>query len=247
MAITPINNAQLVIVGTTLGMDVSGHFDEVSEVPGSVTVRQYAVGGGGGFLRTAAGIRQGGWQINGFCDAAAGGTLETFTSATLGQTCGIGQAIPSSGFTVAEGDLATLGSGILADYTPARLPVDDLGRMSMTYQSTSGFARGVVGAPLAARTSTFTGSGVAMTGPTATQRMWCLLLVTSAGTSLACKLQSDTAGFGSPTDRITFSTVSAAGWQLGSVAGDLSTETHWRITATIGAGTFNYMAIFGVA
>jgi hypothetical protein len=80
--------------------------------------------------------------------------------------------------------------------------------------------------------------------------MWALLLIPSgaAGTNLAVKVQSDdNGGFSSATDRITFSTVSASGWQLGSVAGNLVTETFWRVTGTIGTGTFPWFCAFGIA
>ena len=35
-------------------------------------------------------------------------------------------------------------------------------------------------------------------------------------------------------------------WQAASLAGDLSTETHWRVVATIASGTFTFAAFFGV-
>jgi hypothetical protein len=109
---------------------------------------------------------------------------------------------------------------------------------------------GVVGAPLASRTTAgLTGTAIAMTGPTAAQSMYaCLHVTAAAGTNLVVKVQSDDAiGFPSPTDRITFSTMSAVGSQWSSVVGNLSTETHWRILCTITSGTFTFLAGFGVA
>jgi hypothetical protein len=109
---------------------------------------------------------------------------------------------------------------------------------------------GVVGAPLVSRTTAgLTGTAIAMTGPSATQSMYaCLHVTAAAGTNLVVKVQSDDAiGFPSPTDRITFSTMSAVGSQWSSVAGNLSTETHWRVVITIASGTFTAMCGFGVA
>lgn len=247
MTIAPVNNAQIVAVATTAGMDLSGHLDQIRELPGEIVTREYSVFGGGGYKRQAGGQKAGMFGFTGFFDPAVGGTVETFTLATLGQTTGVAVAMPTSGTSIAEGDFAHFGTGVHSVQS-FQLPVDDLGRISLDFATHSGFARGTVGAPLTSRSSTFTGTAQAVTGPTATQKMWALLLVTAAsGTNLAVKLQSDDgAGFGSATDRITFSTVSATGHQLSSVAGNLSTETHWRVTATIGSGSFTYAVYFGI-
>ena len=98
-------------------------------------------------------------------------------------------------------------------------------------------------------TAGFTGDGVALTGPDAAQSLYAVIHVTAAsGTDLAVKIQSDdNSGFTTATDRVTFSTVSAVSSQWSSVAGDLSTETHWRVGATVATGTFSVLVGFGVA
>lgn len=156
--------------------------------------------------------------------------------------------LPQGGATA--GDPAFIHRGLLRSF---RALGNDLGEVAgfdfdLTGDTASAF--GYVGAPLASRTTTgLTGTAIAQTGPTASQRLYCALHVTAAaGTNLVVTVQSDNAvGFPSPTTRITFATMSAVGSQYLSVAGDLSTETHWRIVATIATGTFTFGAYFGVA
>lgn len=153
----------------------------------------------------------------------------------------------------AEGEPLWAHRGYFAAVTGAGVgagPVGELATFQFTTQSDTPPISGVVGMPHASYDDGgFTGDGVALTGPTAAQSLYAVLHVTAAaGTNLAVKVQSDdNSGFTSATDRITFSTVSAVSAQWGSVAGNLSTETHWRVVATVASGDFEVLVGFGVA
>lgn len=112
--------------------------------------------------------------------------------------------------------------------------------------------RGVVMADLATpRTATGTG-GVQMLGAVgANQRLYALIQVpTATGTtpSLTVKVQSAaTAGFASPTDRITFSTLTAAGALWASIPGAVA-DAYWRVAWTVTGTTpsFNFQAVAAI-
>jgi hypothetical protein len=156
--------------------------------------------------------------------------------------------LPQGGATV--GDPAFVHRGVLSKIQALTNPIGEVAGFDLTLTGDTASAFGWVGANLASRTTTgFTGAAVAQTGPTASQRLYCSLHVTAAaGTNLVVTVQSDdNAGFTTPTTRITFATMSAVGSQYLNVAGNLSTETHWRIVATIATGTFTFGAYFAVA
>jgi hypothetical protein len=62
------------------------------------------------------------------------------------------------------------------------------------------------------------------------------------------KVQSDSsAGMGSPTDRITFATVTGKTSEFASVVGDFSSETHHRVIYDVtGSGSITFTVAFGV-
>ena len=105
-----------------------------------------------------------------------------------------------------------------------------------------------------ARTSSGTGTAWQVGALSSSQRLYAGLHVISAsGTTptLAVKVQSDTVGFGSATDRITFSTATdvANREQFSSVAGAI-TDDYWRVSYTIGGSstpTFSFMVCVGIA
>lgn len=246
MTVAAVNNAQ-VIVGT---FDVSGFTGQVSSTPGEVVIVPVTTLGSGGFVTQAAGVKSGQFALSGYADHSATGISTAFTPASIGTQYGVSVAVPSSGTAPAAGDPALLGTGKLSQWSPLDATPSSAAAISATFGTDAAFAFGKVGAALASRTTSgLTGTAVALTGPTASQRLYALLHVTAAsGTNLVVKVQSDdNSGFTSATDRITFSTLSAVGWERSSVAGNLSTETYWRVTATIASGSFTFAVLFGVA
>lgn len=247
MAIQSVIAAQI-IAGTT---DISSFTGAVSDTPGSYTVQEIPNFGAGGYMVRRLAIRSGTFGFDGYADHDTTGVSTLLPASILGTSLDTSVCIPTSGTTVAVGDRAMFASGLVTAYSSAGAKVGAVAPFRFTQETTGGFvAGGYCGAPLASRTTSgFTGAGVNVVGPSATQRMYAVLQVTAAaGTNLAVKVQSDdNSGFTSATDRLTFSTVSAVGTQVVSLAGDLSTETYWRVVATIASSTFSFAVYLGVA
>lgn len=248
MAPRTVTSAQL-LVGTA---DVSNWFGTISDNPGAVTIQEFAPFGGGGFVQRVAGQKGGAYKFDGWTDHDATGIGNLFTPSNLGTQYGVSVAVPATGNAVATGDWCQFTTGKLNAWAPITMERDSLAMCSMGFETDAAFINsGRVGAPLASRTTAgYTGAAVSLTGPAAGRYMYGILHVTAAsGTNLVVKVQSDdNSGFTTPTDRITFSTVSATGWQWGTpVAGSLTSETHWRVIATIATGTFSFAAYFGIA
>lgn len=220
--------------------------DGVTDLQGQVEMVERKRADGGGFKHFLPGLSTFTASQSGYADFADTGIIDLAPGNRNDQR--IITATAQGGATA--GDFLTSHRGYLASM---QIPTGDVGALAafnFTTQASDPPIIGVVGAPSASRTTSgLTGTAIALTGPSATQSLYaCLHVSAAAGTNLVVKVQSDNAiGFGSPTDRITFSTMSAVGAQWLSVAGDLSTETHWRITCTIASGTFTFLAGFGVA
>jgi hypothetical protein len=183
--------------------------------------------------------------LKGQADFASGAVSSTFGPAQKGTQYGVGLSYRGSAATY--GDAAVFTRGLLQAMRFAEGPVGDIVKFSMTLESDTAQIPGVVGAPLASRAG-LSGAMVALTGPTATQRLWAALFVTeAAGTDLAVLVRSDDQNPEvSLTTRITFSTVSAVGWQFAYVDGNFSTETHHTVRSTVASGTFKYAVLMGV-
>lgn len=251
MAISSVTSAQIIIGGLA---DISAFTGAISDSPGSTTITDVTTFAGGGFAANVPAIKSGMFGFDGFADFDAtstpAGISTVITPALLGSQQAVSVAVPSSGSTVAVGDWCQFGTGKLATFTPVSFDTGNAAAISMTYATDAAFVqRGAVAAPLASRSTALTGAAINLVGPAAGRSLYAMLHVTATtGTNLAVKVQSDdNAGFTSPTDRITFSTVSATGWQYSSVAGALTTETHWRVTATIGTGAFTFACYIGIA
>lgn len=243
MAVATLTATQILLGG----FNASGFSGEVQTTPGQTVLKEIPDFGGGGYMKRAVGLRDFGLAVNGWADFASGGISAYFTPSNLGTQYACAVA-PGGGATA--GDSVWFVRGRLARYVPWGGAVGEASAFAFEVASDAAGLGGFVGAPLVSRSAPLTGTAVAMTGPTASQYLYAALFVTAAsGTDLAVKVQSDDgAGFATPTDRVTFSTVSAIGDQWGAkVAGDLSTETHWRVVATIGTGSFTFACVFGVA
>jgi hypothetical protein len=205
---------------------------------------------GGGYNHVTPSTTAAAFGIKAWYDTATLGTYNAFTGAQRGRQDVVG-FVPAGTAAVA-GDVATFGRGQLASWSGPIGAIGDAAGLSAMWTGDTALVAGVVGAPLASRSATLTGTSlqlgaVAASANGATERLWAALFVTAAsGTNLAVTIQTDNAtGFPSPASGITFSTVSAVGAQFASAVGPL-TDDWFRVSATIGTGSFSFAVLMGV-
>lgn len=207
---------------------------------------------GGGYSQGIPGLQSCMLAITGQQGYATGDAHGVFSGATRGRQDVITAITPASGAAVA-GDQAIFTRGQLDKFQG---PTGNVGSVAMFSASIVGDTAevvGVVGAPLASRTTAgLTGTalqlGAVGTGATGvSQRLWAALFVTAAaGTNLAVTIQSDNASnFPTAATALTFSTTSAVGAQFTSVAGPI-TDDWFRVSATIATSTFSFAVVMGV-
>jgi hypothetical protein len=244
MAATVLTDARI-ILGTTDISQFSGTFDSQS----SVNMVEFTPFGAGGYVQKIPGLQSHSDSFSGAADYAAGGVSAVFNSAQLGEQDLI-TLMPFGGATA--GDPAQFTRGLIQSINAPGGSVGDLATFDMTTTSDTTKVFGIVAAPPALRSSTLTGSVLAMTGPTASQRLYIGMNLTAATSTatMVVTLQSATlVGFGSPTLRATLATTVAAtpSWQFVSVAGPI-TDGFWRATLTYaGAGNLTSSVVIGVA
>jgi len=244
-----VNTNALVVVGS---FDASASTVKVETTPATCAVVDVTTVASGGFVCLAAGLKSYGLNLDVFADHTATGITTAFTpQAALGTQYAVTVCPQTGGATV--GDPAIFTRGILNSYTPWGGQIGAAAASNMQFTSDTAEINGQVAAPLAARTVTANGSQVNMTGPTATQKVWAAIHVTalsgSASPTLTPKIQSNTltAFAGTTTDRITFTAMTATGWQFASTSGAI-TDAFWRLQWTISGTTpsFTFLAVVGV-
>lgn len=230
--------------------DLSAVSGEVQMSPRKVVTKEVPNFAGGGFMHRAVGVREAAFKVAGWTDFAAGKVGQQFTDAQLGSQQLAYVAVPGT----TAGDPAEFVRGSVTSLSMWGGKIGDASPFTLEIEPDAAAVTGTLMAPLAARTTTGSGTAVAVTGPTATQRVYAALHVTAAsGTSptLAAKIQSaPTAGFASPTDRVTFTTATVAGWQYASIPVAAITDGWWRVVWTIGgtgSPSFTFAALAGVA
>lgn len=229
--------------------DISASTGEIQSADRKVITREVPNFAGGGFMHRAAGLLEGSFKVAGWSEFASGTVGQQFSSASLG-TQQLGYvATPGT----AAGDPCVFTRGPLAALSLWSGKVGDASPFMFEVTPDAATVEGYVAAPLTARTATGNGSAVTAAGPTAAQRVYAALQITSAsGTtpSLTVKVQSAPASnFASPTDRITFTAANASGWQFSSTSLGAITDGFWRATWTI-SGTspsFSFVVLFAIA
>jgi hypothetical protein len=64
---------------------------------------------------------------------------------------------------------------------------------------------------------------------------------------LSVKVQSDDAvGFASPTDRLTFSAATQAGYQWLDLGGAIASDSYWRASWTLPSGAASFALMVGI-
>jgi hypothetical protein len=229
--------------------DISAASGYVQTSPMQVITKEVPSFAAGGFMPRAVGLRAAGMKVAGWSDFASGGFNQQITTSLLGSQQLLYVATPGS----AAGDPAVLTRGTLSMLSSWGGKIGEPAAFVLEAEPDTAAVEGWLAAPLTARTTTANGASVAQAGPSAAQRVYAGLQVTAAsGTtpSLTVKIQSaPLANFASPTDRITFSAASAAGWQWSSTGLGAITDGFWRATWTI-SGTspsFTFAVVFGVA
>lgn len=187
-------------------------------------------------------------QCEGFFEAGVG-MPDALLHGNLGVSDVPVSMCPIAGAAV--GSRAYLFRANFADYEPGGT-IGELQRFSAGAEASRGpLVRGEI---LLNATHASSGNGTArqLGAVSSQQRLYAALHVLSAsGTSptLAVKVQSDdNSGFTSATDRITFTTATAAGSQWGSVDGAVA-DDWWRVNFTIGGTgpSFTFVLTAGIA
>lgn len=203
----------------------------------------------GGFTEMKPGLISGNFTVDAFQDFDADVMDDELNLPDLTANYAISVA-PNTTGTETAGDPAWFTRGIRTTYDPFGGAKGQAAKAITGAVYDTAIIRGVVAHPEAARTATGNGTIIALTGPTTSQRLYACLHVTaySGITNLVVTVQSDDgAGFGTPTTRATFTTVTGVTSEFISVAGYGATETHHRIVYTItGTGSVTFVACLGV-
>jgi hypothetical protein len=206
---------------------------------------------GGGYDQFVPGLTMAKASIKGNADYATGAVEQAFIGAQRGRQDTL--SIIHAGTAAVEGSSASFIRGQLASFKALMGETGKVASFDVAMESDIGQVNGVVGAPLATRTTAgFTGAGLNLgavgTGPTGVpQRLWAAVHVTATtGSNLAVTIQSDTSGaFGAPVASLVFSTVSAVGWQFAFATGPI-TGPFYRVLSTVATGTFTYAVVMGI-
>lgn len=230
-------------------LDLSGYCEQVDFGRLARAMQPATTFNDGGYSCVKPGLISGAAALNFFQDWAADALDDEISIGQLGTQYPF-TVFPNPTGTVAAGDAAWLSRGLLGSVNPMDGVKGAMAKGMFGLPYDAAIARSLVAHPSAARTADGNGTAVALTGPSASQRLYAALHVTaySGFTNVAFKIQSDDgSGMASPTDRITFATVTGTTSEFASVAGDFSTETHHRITWDVtGSGSVTFAAAFGV-
>lgn len=202
-----------------------------------------------GYTAVKPGLITGTAAITGLQDFAASTLDSEFSVDQLGSQYPI-TVVPNPTGTVSVGDAAWLSRGVLAKVNPLDGAKGDMAKVMLELPYDAAIPQGYVAHTMDAVTTSASDSGINVTGPTTGQSLYAGLHVSaySGFDSASIEVESDDAvGFGSATSRITFTTVTGTTSEWSSVAGDLSTETYWRVKYTLnGSGSITFAVAIGV-
>lgn len=223
------------------GFDISGDLNAYALSMGSEIQEDTALGDD--TKSNASGLKAGQFEAEGYWQAGTD-KIDEILYTRIGLS---GLVLSAAGETGAEGELAFSLQPILGEYSPGAA-IGEM--MKFTVSAESGnhkpIYRGTV-AHNAVRTGNGNGTAFNLGTVSATQKVYASLHVLAlTGTSIAVKVQSDDAGgFGSPTDRITFTTATAKGAQYASLAGAI-TDNQWRANWTLVGSSVTFIVIIGI-
>lgn len=237
----------VILVG---GNDIT-NFSGMIDTGGQVAMQDAPHFGSKGYMIRVPGLKSYQTAIGGNADyGSATAVSNVFKTSTVGTQYAV-SALPTGGATA--GDPATFTRGRLDSFKSPTGNVGALAGFAMNITSDTAQIDGMVLQPLAAQTTTGTGTITAMTPPTATQKLYAALHVTSvSGTNPTLDVVVQSAalvGFGSPTDRITFTTATTTGYQWATPVAGAITNGYWRVSYTISGTdtpTFSFAVVVGV-
>lgn len=231
-------------------LDLSGLANEVQFGELSRAMQPSTTFKDGGYACVKPGLVSGAATVKGFQDWAAD-VLDDDISAPgqLGTQYPF-TVIPNPTGTVTAADQCWLSRGVLANVNPMAGAKGEMAGFELGLAYDTAIVQAKVAHPSAARTANGQGTAVALTGPTAAQKLYAALHVTaySGFTQVALVVESDDAvGFPSATTRITFATVTGVTSEFASVAGSFSSETHLRANWVVsGTGSITFTIAVGV-
>lgn len=234
-----------IVVGATDISQFTGSFNPTA----TAAMQPANVFGSGGFTRQIPGLRSATDAFSGLADYDADAIAAAFNSSRLGEQQLVSVA-PTGGNTA--GDQVTFTRALIDSVAAPGGAVGDVASFDMSVTSDTAKINGVVASPQAIVTATATGTILTLTGPLVGQKMYAGIHVTKVeGTtpSMTATVQSASViGFGSPSSRIVFAPMTAAGWQFASLAGAV-TDGFWRVSFVV-SGTlpkFTCSVVLGVA
>jgi hypothetical protein len=206
-----------------------------------------------GWTTCIGGNKSGSVDLTFMSDVTVGTVPATAPDGILFSYLGTADVVKSFVTASAEGSTAYLMRGIPLAYTPLEGDVGSLAMGKISGKSSTGpVIRGrQLHAGSATRTSSSAGTEWELGALSATQTLYAALHVISvSGTNptLAVKVQSDTTGFGSATDRLTFTTATDRSYEWKQATGAI-TDTFFRASWVIGGTdtpTFKFIVTCGI-
>ena len=227
MAAQILSNAKVYVAGADMSGDLNGVALKYSaELKEATTLAD--------LTRTRrAGLKDVDFQLEGFWNGGVGGIDDT----AFAQVPASGVPVTIAPLTGAESELCYFLNSDIVDYKFGTKIGDMLPASIGGVASLSPLVRGTI-LQNSARSATGTGTIMNPGALTSTQKLYAILHVlsiTSGGSpSLACKIQSASlVGFGTPTDRITFSAATAVGAQFATPVSGAITDAFWRANFTL--------------
>jgi hypothetical protein len=190
----------------------------------------------GGWSAVKGGLKTWNVDLEGFNDQdqSGGSSIDSRNWAALGTIEPWGMTHT----TAADAGIAYFGNGLLSSVYPQGPEVGAAGKLAAKWAGSSAFVRGQVAVNGA---KTATGNGTTLdfgTTPTTSMKVYGAIWVTAiSGTgtpTITVKIQSDdNSGMTTPTDRITFSAVTAIGAQFATPITFVAGERYWRMVWTV--------------
>jgi hypothetical protein len=146
----------------------------------------------------------------------------------------------------AVGDACEFGLVAQAQYSPQAQHGQILKWSASGNLASRRWLRGnVLWAPSTVITGTASGSQVLISAASASQSLYVAIAVWAATslTSMVVKVQSDTTGFASPTDKVTFTTATGVTSEMPSPVSGANTDTYYRATVSSFTGTSAQMIV----
>lgn len=202
--------------------------------------RESTTFGSGGARTFLPGLRTGTFNVGGYQDFADDAAYEQISS--LSGTA-IFSFVPE---TDVEGGRSASGQFIRTAWTPLDLPLGDVAGLSMTGQPTAAAVPGYILHPKTARSSSSTTTGVQVGALAGGTGYAALHVFAGTASTLDVVIQSDdNSGFTSATNRITFTQATGPTSQWATVT-SAGTDDYWRVSWTVGGGTWTFAVTFGI-